>query len=582
MKPIYERVENAGGAGVARGEGARPFDIRPTSDAQAGIYPPVIHSHSTTWHDGNVAILLPDGRIYSLASERVGPRKKHYWDSRVAYDYLKSRFSEYENCFGSPTDFFTTPDEENFRTARHHLYHAASAFYGSPFEEAAIIVHDGQGHEKGELVSTTLWSGDRDGIRLVEVPFHSSGTFIPQSLGHFYTAVSILSGMQHFHEEGKTMGLAAHGRPSRFLDCFRKYAFSRSDGSFEIDPDFICAVIGKVFGTDHIGGHAITPSIESVWKDLMSVRGTELRRAGEKVTREDMDTAYAGQLIVEEIILGYARRAKEKTKKTKLCLAGGVALNCSANGKILASALFDDIYVFPASDDSGQAIGKLFHYLHKNHIPASTRVSKAYLGPEYYEEEVEEEVKREKRVRVVTSDPDRTIQKAASLIAEGKVLGWFQGRSEIGPRALGHRSILADPRRGEMLHYLNSQVKHREWYRPVAPAVLAEAAPDYFTTDRPSPFMLFACQVRPEKVQLIPAVTHVDKSARIQTVARQDEERFYRLIEVFASITGIPLVVNTSFNDKDEPMVESPRDALNSFLRMKLDALVIDRCLVVK
>ncbi|MBI4065615.1 hypothetical protein HY412_00270 [Candidatus Kaiserbacteria bacterium] len=545
-------------------------------------FPCIIQSHSTTWHDGGVATLLPDGRIYALASERIGARRKHEWDSRIAYEYFRTRLTEQQECFGSETDFFVNVDEENLAAAQHHLHHAAASFYGSPFSEAAILVLDGQGPQSGMLVSTTMWNGDQDGIRLIETPYRSRGKFIPHSLGHFYTAISALAGMKHLNEEGKIMGLASYGRPSRFLDHFRRYAHSRPDGSFYIDASFVYAVLGNTLGAAYFGWEQPGAEVQRVWDEIVMLRATPMRDVDADVTQDDMDIAYAGQAIVEEIILGLARRAREHTGQRYLCLSGGVALNCSANGKLLASGIFDDIYIFPAADDSGQALGKLFYYLHSNQMGVDTRVGSPFLGPDYTDAEIESAIRNESGIEAVSNNFGETVRRAAQLLAETKVIAWVHGRSEIGPRALGHRSILADPRRREMRDYINARVKHREWYRPVAPAVLEEEVANYFLIDRPSPFMLFSFQVRPEKAEFIPAVVHIDGSARLQTVSRQFDERFHQLIGEFASIAGIPVVVNTSFNSKDEPIVETPQDAVRTFLRINLDALVLDRFLVVK
>ena len=351
-------------------------------------FPCTIQSHSTTWHDGSVALMLPNGKIYALASERVGNRQKHIGDSRLAYDYLRSRLPRHQACFGSETDFFVSVNEENFRTCQHHLYHAASTFYSSSFAEAVILVIDGQGPERGFRVATSIWEGSPEGIRLVEIPNRSRGKFIPQSLGHFYTAISALAGMRNLYEEGKTMGLAAYGEPSPFLDCFREYAYSRSDGSYCIDPSFIYAVLGHTFGPRYFGWGKSTSSLRKIWRQILSLRKTPLREADADVTQDDMNIAYAGQAVLEELVVGLARRAKQLTGKDFLCMAGGVALNCAANTKVFASGLFRDVYVFPASDDGGQALGKLFHYIHSRGLPADTLVGNVYLGPHYTTKEV--------------------------------------------------------------------------------------------------------------------------------------------------------------------------------------------------
>lgn len=542
----------------------------------------IIQSHSTTWHDGSVALILPTGKLYALVSERVGKRQKHGGDSGEAYEYLKTRLTAHQYCFGSRTDFFKRIDQEDFNKSEHHLYHAASTFFGSPFSEAAVLVIDGQGPQRGQWVATTLWAGQRNKLRIIETFYPSPERFVPQSIGHFYTAIGALAGMRNLYDEGKTMGLASYGRPSRYIDFFKRYVYSRADGSFHITPAFIYAVLGNTFGPRFYDWGNQPPDIQEIWEEILSLRGTPLRKPDENFSQDDMDIAYAGQLILDEIVVGLARRAKELTGIKYLCLAGGVALNCTTNARVIESGLFKQVYIFPAADDSGQSLGKLFHYLHSHDIKVNTKVGNVFLGPEYSARETRAAFQGETGVEVLSGSMQLTIVLAASRLANGQVLGWFQGRSEIGPRALGHRSILADPRRREMRDYINSRVKHREWYRPVAPVVLEEEAGRFFLIDCPSPFMLVTAKVRPDKTHLIPAVVHIDGSARIQTLKRSQEPRLYRLIEQFRRLTGIPIVVNTSFNSKDEPIVETPNDAVQSFLRMNLDALVLDKYLLVK
>ncbi len=543
--------------------------------------PCVVQTHDTTWHDGGVAILLPNGEIYALPSERVADRVKHTGDSRKAYEYMRARFAEHQDCFGTATDFSGGVAKQDFHMAPHHRYHAASAFYGSPFKDAAILVIDGQGPENGQWVATTLWEGDESGLHLLEMFFPSPHPFVPQSIGHFYTAIGALAGMQHLHEEGKTMGLASYGRPSRYMDCFRQYAYSHEDGSFHIDPCFIYAVFGNTFGPRYFRWEPQPFHIQRIWEEIVSLRSSPFRVPDGDVTQDDMDIAYAGQTILDEIVIGLARKAKETTGKRNLCMAGGVVLNCTTNAKVFASGLFEDIYIFPAPDDSGQALGKLFLYIHDHNLPVDTATTTSFFGPTYRAEEITAAFVGETKIAVVSNELEETLVRAASCIADGQVIGWFQGRSEIGPRALGHRSILADPRRREIRDYINARVKHREWYRPIAPVVLEEEASKFFHMDRPSPFMLFAFQVRADKLRLIPAAVHVDHSARVQTLNYGQEPRLYTLIEKFDRLTGIPILINTSFNGQ-EPIVETPNDAVRSFLQMKLDAFVLDKYLLTK
>ena len=389
--------------------------------------------------------------------------------------------------------------------------------------------------------------------------------------------------MQSLYEEGKTMGLASYGRPSSFLDFIRKYVYSNADGTFNVDSDFIYAALGNTFGPKYYGWRRQPKKRQQIWDAFMKIRGKPLRQPFENVSQEDMDIAYAGQLVLEEIVLGLARRVKGLTGSDNLCLSGGVALNGVVNSHIRDSYLFKGIYIFPASGDDGQAIGKLFYHIHSQNIDVITTTENAFYGPIYTKKEIESSIKKFKReVRVVGSGERFTIDEVVDRLAEGEVLGRFSGGSEIGPRALGHRSIIADPRIELMRDYINSTVKSREWYRPLAPVVIIEDAKDFFEVGTPSPFMLFVSSVIPERRKLIPAVTHVDGSARLQTINKNQDPQFYDVIKKFGKKTGIPILLNTSFNRRNEPLVETPSDALEAFIAMDLDALVLQDYLVVK
>jgi carbamoyltransferase len=546
-------------------------------------YPCVIYSHTTSWHDGGVALLLTDGSIRALAAERVGDRYKHSWNSRLAYNYLKDFYEGQACCaFGSSTDYFVDTVNGIERNG-HHSYHAAGAFYASPFDDAVILVVDGQGPEAGKLASTSIWKGEGHKLTLVEMPSLTEGVFVPNSIGHFYTAVGALAGMKNLFEEGKTMGLAAYGEPSTYVDYFRRYVHSNSDGSYFIDPRFTLAVLGNTLGPKIFRWQPQPSDVQEIWGELTKLRKTPLREDGEDVTQEDMNIAYAGQLLLEELILGLARRARSLTGSDYLCIGGGVALNAVANGKVLQSGMFKDIFIFPAPADDGQAIGKLFSHIQTHGIDVNTKAETAFYGPPYPAGVIQEAItKYQDQVRVITSEMDSVTKEVVDRIVDGQVIGWFQGGSELGPRALGHRSILADPRNPGMRDFINGRVKRREWYRPLAPLVLEDEAGDYFDLDRPSPFMLIITNVKPEKRALIPAVTHADGSARIQTVNRQQNPEMYNLIQHFKSRTGVPILLNTSFNRNSEPIVESPQDALEAFINMEMDALVLEDCLLIK
>lgn len=544
-------------------------------------YPTIIHSHATTWHDGGVAVLLKNGSIFALASERIGDRYRHSWNSRLAYEYFRRHFEGTDLLdIDSDKNHFKDP-AEGLENTGHHLYHAAGAFFGSQYDEAAVLVIDGQGPEDGRRASTTLWKGENRQLRLLEAPYLTDGDFAPNSIGHFYTAIGALAGMKELFEEGKTMGLAPYGRPSIFLDYFHEFAHSNPDGTYFIDPNFIYAVFGNTFGPTHYGWPEQPSEIQRIWDEIISLRGKPLRRVDETVSQEDMDIAYAGQAILEEIVLGLALRAKAITGSDYLCFSGGVALNSVANGKILRSGIFKDIFIFPAAGDDGQAIGKLFYDIHSSGIDVDTSIDNAFYGPFYTKGQLLSAIQKyQDRVQIVESED--FLNEVVSRLIEGRVIGWFQGGSELGPRALGHRSILADPRRGDIRDYVNSQVKHREWYRPLAPVVLEEELGNYFDLDRPSPFMLLVAGVKSEKRGSIPAVTHIDGTARVQTINVNQDERFYELVKRFGEKTGVPVLLNTSFNRRGEPIVETPENALEAFVNMNIDALILDDIVLVK
>ena len=427
-----------------------------------GKYPCIIHSHSTTWHDGCVAILLENGEIYAIAAERVGNREKHSWNSKLAYDHLKNYLPK-KLCTGDENNFLINPGADYLDTARHHLNHAAATFFASPFDRAAILVVDGQGPEDSKTTSTTLWVGEGDEIQIVENHYPTKEKFASQSIGHFYTAVGVYAGARHLYEEGKTMALAAYGKPSRFLEYLRQFVVSNPDGSYYIDGKLIEAILGNTLGPQLFGWSPSTGEIQEIWNKLLSLRSSSFRGLGDSITSDDMDIAYAGQAILEEILLGLVRRLKELTGEKNLCLAGGVFLNCVANAAIVQSKVFDNVYIFPATGDDGQAIGKLFLDIHSRKLSVSTRVENAFLGPLYSTEDILKAIRNNKDILIVSDNLQKTVSMTAQRLAAGELIGWFRGRSEIGPRALGHRSILADPRRREMRDFINSYVKCREW-----------------------------------------------------------------------------------------------------------------------
>lgn len=437
---------------------------------------------------------------------------------------------------------------------KHHLSHAASVFLPSPFEEAAILTADSVGERA--TMTQGRGSGNKIGI--------SKEMRFPDSLGLVYTAVTTHLGFEALEGEGKVMGLAAYGKP-KYLELFRHMIPVNRDGSFTVDR--------RYFGFNS-GTRMFT-------KLFTETFGKERLPEG-KIEERHCDIAASLQAFTEETLLVIARALHEETKSDNLCLAGGLFLNCVANQRILEETPFKNIFIQPAAGDAGGAIGAALyadHCLLDN--PRRYPMTDAYLGPEYSETTIRKKLQNA-GVAFEEYDEGALAALVASKIAEGKVIGWLQGRMEIGPRALGNRSILADPRKPEMKDILNLKVKHREPFRPFAPVALEERAAEFFDIKEPSPFMLLAPRVREDKRTAIPAVTHVDGTARLQTVNEKTNPKLYRLIKEFGRLTGIPVIINTSFNLRGEPVVCSPGDALDCFNRSAMDCLVMGNFVVKK
>ena len=460
----------------------------------------------------------------------------------------------------------------------HHMSHAASAFYPSPFDEALVLALDGV----GEWTTSSAWLGRGNTlIALKELHF-------PHSLGLAYSAFTYFCGFKVNSGEYKLMGLAPYGTP-RFRDLiFDRLIDLKDDGSFRLDQAYF----------DYSTGLTMTN------RRFAELFGAEPRRPDAPLTELHMDLAASIQAVTEEIVLRIARTLRRETGQSRLCLAGGVALNCVANGKLRKSGLFDDIWVQPAAGDAGGAIGAALAAWHEftgapRPTAAADRMAGAYLGPAYDQAEIERRLKAAGAVFTVLGDDD-LIDRCAASLAAGKALGWHQGRMEFGPRALGNRSILADPRRPEMQRTLNLKVKFRESFRPFAPSVLREDVTDWFEWDTDSPYMLMVAPVAAGRHQAlpssaargldrlheirseIPAVTHVDGSARIQTVHDDTNPRFAALLRRFKALTGCPVLVNTSFNIRGEPIVAAPEDAFRCFMGTEIETLAVGNCFLDK
>ena len=460
-----------------------------------------------------------------------------------------------------------------FHRVEHHQAHLASTFYVSPFEQAALLSADGLGD-----FASTMW-GTGQGARMKI----DGAIAFPHSLGLYYTAVSQYLGFRKFGDEYKVMGLAAYGEPA-YLDEFRRIVRTNGGVGFRLGleyfkhhrtgPDMTWSDAGK------------TPEIAPMYSDYMAERLGPSRDPAAPVEKVHRDGAASLQARLEEVLFTMLRALHARTRQKAVCLAGGVAFNCVANGKIFDETPFEQIFLQPASGDAGLAIGAAYFVQHQIlGQPRSFVMENAYWGPSYTPEQVRAAVSASRLAAEgmeISELPEEMVAKeAAKEIAAGKILGWFQGRAEWGPRALGNRSIVADPRRPDMKDILNARIKHREMFRPFAPSVLAEATGEYFEKTYPCPFMTQAYSVRPEKREIIPAPTHVDGTGRLQTVTKDANPRYWRLIREFGNLTGVPVVLNTSFND-NEPIVLRPEEAIDCFLRTKIDVLVLGDMLVRK
>jgi carbamoyltransferase len=463
--------------------------------------------------------------------------------------------------------------------AAHHQSHAASAFYFSPFERAAVLCLDGV----GEWATTSTWLGSGASLEpLWEIDF-------PHSLGLLYSAFTYFTGFKVNSGEYKLMGLAPYGEPRYAELILDKLIDLKDDGTFRLDMQYF----------NYCTGLTMTNS------RFDEIFGGPPRKPEGKLTQREMDIAASIQVVTEEVVLRLARTLHAETGEGNLCLAGGVALNCVANGRLLREGPYENIWIQPAAGDSGGAAGAAAVAWHcydrqprkpdGNGSPAADRMRGSYLGPEYTSEQVRAELDAI-GAKYEVLDDDALFSRTARLLTEENVIGWFQGRMEFGPRALGGRSIIGDPRSSRMQSVMNLKIKYRESFRPFAPSVLWERVSDYFELDVPSPYMLIVAPVCQElrlappdgqeqlfgieKLKLrrseLPAVTHVDYSARVQTVHADTNPRYHKLLKSFEQLTGCGVLVNTSFNVRGEPIVCSPTDAYRCFMRTQMDHLVVE------
>ena len=494
--------------------------------------------------------------------------REKLFQKKMIMDYLKEHDKNFK-------------DENKILFSEHHLSHAASAFYPSPFEKAIILTADGV----GEWATTTVAIGDKNKLE-IKKELH-----FPHSLGLLYSAFTYYTGFKVNSGEYKLMGLAPYGNPKYTEQILNNLIDLKEDGTFMLDQKYFNYSTGLTMTNNHFD----------------KLFGQPPRKPDtDKITQFHMDIASSIQNVTEKIMLMLAKSLREEYNIPNLCLAGGVALNCVANGKILKEKIFENIWVQPAAGDAGGSLGAALAYWHidlsKDRLNSTKdNMQGSYLGNHFSDDEIKTTL-NDIGAEFTEMSEEEIIEKTANEISNEKAVGWFQGRMEFGPRALGNRSILGDPRSDKMQKNLNLKVKFRESFRPFAPSVLKEEVSNWFEISTDSPYMLFVANIKKKKTQEmsddekklfgidllnikrseIPAVTHVDYSARIQTVYEETNNKYYKLIKKFKEITNCPVLINTSFNIRGEPIVNTPQDAFNCFMGTELDILVIGNCYLEK
>jgi carbamoyltransferase len=446
----------------------------------------------------------------------------------------------------------------------HHRSHLASAFFASPFEKAALLSIDGS----GDFTTTMTGMGNGNDIEVL------NSVDFPHSIGLFYTAFTQLLGFPHYGDEYKVMGLAPYG-DAKYVDKISKIINLTDDGLFNLDLSyFVSATEGIIsYGEDHI------PQVSSLFSKKMISEFGEVRKGNEPLTQYHKDMAASVQRMTEKVIFHLLTHLHNKTKLDAVCIAGGVAQNSVANGKITRNTPFKKVYIPSAGHDAGISMGAALYVQHQiKKLPRQTPILSAYTGSSYVNNEIEN-LLNSKNISFRRLDDKELYDVVSERLINAGVVGWFNGKAEFGPRALGGRSILADPRRSDAKDLLNAKIKRRESFRPFAPSILKEHVRDFFEVNDIVPFMEKVFPIKKEKQSCIPAVTHVDGTGRLQSVDKEVSPKYYRLIEAFYNKTGIPILLNTSFNE-NEPIVNSPEEALNCFLRTNMDMLVLENCII--
>jgi len=485
----------------------------------------------------------------------------------LVFDRLKAfkKSADFQKDFISALNLHNAKTSIKYIHVEHHEAHAASSFFVSGFEQSAFITLDGL----GDFASASWGMGEGNRLEMMD------RIFFPHSAGFLYTAATQFLGFHNFGDEYKVMGLAGYGKPT-YMDEMREIVHLKPGGQFELNLKYFVHQTGRSKVRWEGGAPKQDILCSPEWSRLFGFP----RSPDGPLLQRDFNLAASLQMMLEEIFFHVLNHVYRKTKTEYLCLAGGVAFNSVANGKIARQTPFKHVYIQPAAGDAGTAIGAAAYTAHALYQePRHFTMNHASLGSSYTEEFIESVLKR-RNVSFERLEQTELIKRVIEIIAAGGVVGWFNGRMEFGPRALGHRSILADARRTDMKDILNQKIKHRETFRPFAPVVPVERANEFFEMDcEESPFMLKVVPVRPSKRNFIPAVTHVDGTARVQTVSRITQPLFWELLTAFGQKTGVPILINTSFNEQ-EPIVCNPEEALECYLKTRMDALVLERFIV--
>jgi len=501
-------------------------------------------------------------------SANIHKKILHAAKNLVSVKALKDRLSNTKKVGSVKAELskvFNIPEDQikaEVKNIEHHRSHLASAFFASPFDEAAILSIDGF----GDFTSTMIATGKGNKIEVLDTVIY------PHSAGIFYTSLTQYLGFPHYGDEYKVMGLAPYGEP-KYVDELKKIILFKDNGLFELNTNYFKHAKEGVAMSWENGD----PHIDSIFsKELENLLGPA-RKNGEELTQKHKDIATSVQRVTEELIFHILNHLQKRTGLKNICIAGGVAQNSVANGKILEKTTFEHIYIPSAGHDAGTALGSALwlynHILENDRLPA---IYNAYTGAKSSNEQVEACLKAD-NIEYTKYNDEELLEVVSDALVDGKVIGWFQGRAEFGPRALGHRSIIVDPRRTDAKELLNAKIKRRESFRPFAPSILEEYVSEYFEKTDKVPFMEKVYPIKKEKHTEIPAVTHVDGTGRLQTVEKGD--RYYDLIEKFRQKTGTPILLNTSFNE-NEPIVNTPKEALDCYLRTEMDMLVMENCVV--